>query len=298
MEVLLIPSLPMLRKEMSKMTKALTLLRKAMIRNNSLACCGLDPDITKMPREITKRSMSDEAKVQRFLREVINLTGGHICAYKIQKAFFDVFPKGHALLEETIGYAHERFPNVPVFVDAKIGDIDNTMAAYLRNILEKLEADGVVVNPYMGDEVIAPFASLKNKAGIVLVRTSNIGATVVQDLILYDGRPLWRHMLDLVVERWNKAANLIPVLSATADIDMREVRKTIPDSMPVLFAGFGAQGGTLKHFRQLLDSKKRGVFVNSSRGLLYPYQPEDRNWREKIVGATVDLKETLNRERK
>ncbi len=280
------------------MTKALTLLRKAMIRNNSLACCGLDPDIAKMPREIVKRRMSDEAKVQRFLREAINLTGNHVCAYKIQKAFFDVFPKGHTLLEDTIGYAHERFPDVPVFVDAKVGDIDNTMEAYLRNILHKLGADGVVVNPYMGDEVVMPFARLKHKAGIVLVRTSNIGAAIVQDAILADGRPLWRHTLDLVVERWNTASNLIPVLSATVDIDMSEVRKAMPDNMPVLFAGFGVQGGNLKHFRQLLDSKKRGVFVNSSRGILYPYEPDEKGWRDKIVEATISLKEMLNRERR
>lgn len=280
------------------MTKALTLLRQAMIRNNSLACCGLDPDIAKMPREVFKLRISDEAKVQRFLREVINLTGEHVCAYKIQKAFFDVFPKGHGLLEGIIAYSHERFPEVPVFVDAKIGDVDNTMGVYLRNVLRNLGADGVVVNPYMGDEVIMPFTLLKNKAGIVLVRTSNLGAAVVQDAILRDGRPLWQHVLDLVVERWNRASNLIPVLSATTDFDMGQVRKAIPDNMPILFAGFGVQGGTLKRFRQLLDSKKRGVFVNSSRGLLYPYEPGDKNWRTKIVSATLTLKELLNQERR
>ena len=68
--------------------------------------------------------------------------------------------------------------------------------------------------------------------------------------------------------------------------------------MPILFAGFGAQGGSLKHFRQLLDSSRRGVFVNSSRGLLYPYETSDKDWRQKIDAATVSLKETLNTERK
>lgn len=132
----------------------------------------------------------------------------------------------------------------------------------------------------------------------MLVRTSNPGAAIVQDLLLADGRPLWHHVLDMVVERWNAGSNLIPVLSSTADIDMSEVRKVVPDIMPILFAGFGAQGGSLKHFRQLLDSKKRGVFVNSSRGLLYPYEPHEKDWRDKISAATVSLKETLNRGRK
>ena len=280
------------------MRNVLSLLREAMAKNDSLACCGLDPDLAKIPAEIAKKRRSDEAKVLAFLREVIDLTGTHVCAYKVQKAFFDVFPRGHALLADTIGYAQENYPNVPVFVDAKIGDIDNTMTAYLHNIFEELGADGVVLNPYMGDDVIAPMEEYADKAGIVLAKTSNAGGGVIQDALLSDGTPFWRYVLGLTVNRWNRAGNLIPVLSSTADIDFDGIRQELPDTMPILFAGFGAQGGSLKHFRQLLDSSRRGVFVNSSRGLLYPYETSDKDWRQKIDAATVSLKETLNTERK
>jgi orotidine-5'-phosphate decarboxylase len=269
-----------------------------MVVNDSLACCGLDPDLTKAPVEIAKQRRSDEAKVLNFLREVIDLTGSHVCAYKIQKAFFDVLPRGHTLLVDVIEYAQEHYPQVPVFVDAKIGDIDNTMTAYLRNIFKELGADGVVLNPYMGDDVITPMQEFADKAGIVLAKTSNPGGSVIQDVLLSDGQPFWRHVLDLTVNRWNQAGNLIPVLSSTADIDFSGIRKAMTDTMPVLFAGFGAQGGSLKHFRQLLDSSSRGVFVNSSRGLLYPYESDDKDWRQKVAAATVSLKETLNTERK
>ncbi len=277
--------------------KAMTILRDAMANKNTLACVGLDPDLTKMPVSITGQHASDEVKVARFLREVISITGPHVCAYKVQKAFFDVFPKGHELLAKVVAYAQERYPEVMVFIDAKVGDIDNTMEAYLRNIFDEIRADGVVVNPYMGDDVLRPFESLGDKAGVVLVKTSNPGADIVQNAVLPDGRMFWQYVLGLVVERWNKGSNLIPVLSSIADIDLSGVRQVIPDDMPILFAGYGVQGGSLDHFRQLLDSSGRGVFVNSSRGVLYPYNPAETQWRQRILDAVIELKEMLDQGR-
>ena len=114
---------------------------------------------------------------------------------------------------------------------------------------------------------------------------------------LPDGRMLWQYVLELVAERWNRGANLIPVLSSTADLDLSGVRQVIPDDMPILFAGYGTQGGNLAHFRQLLDSNGRGVFMNSSRGILYPYDPGETEWRQRILHAVIELKDALNRGR-
>lgn len=212
----------------------------------------------------------------------------------MQKAFFDIFSGGHDLLKHIIGYIHEHHPELPVFVDAKIGDVGNTMDIYLRNIFGELNADGVVVNPYLGDDVMRPFAKLPDKVAIVTVKTSNLDATIVQDVILQDGRPFWKYILDLTANRWNSFGNMVPVITSTSDIDLSDVRKIIPDEMPVLFAGYGIQGGTTKRLRQLLDSKGRGVFVNSSRGLLYPYEPGDLLWSSAISRAVKAMQNTLN----
>ncbi len=278
--------------------RSLELLRQAMIRNNTLACCGLDPDIDKMPREFFRRkNWSEMFTVRPFLEVVIDLTASHVCCYKVQKAFFDIFPGGHDLLKYTIAYIHTHHPELPVFVDAKIGDVGNTMDIYLRTIFGELDADGVVVNPYLGDDVMWPFAELPDKAAIVTVKTSNPDAAIVQDVILQDGRPLWKYILELTANRWNGAGNMVPVIGSTADIDMSDVRRIIPDEMPVLFAGYGVQGGTTKHLRQLLDSERSGVFVNSSRGILYPYDVQDLRWRDTVVQAVKALQSTLNIER-
>ncbi len=275
---------------------ALDLLRKAMATNNSLVCCGLDPDIKKIPMELREEMLEEEA-ILEFLKIIVDLTAPYVCAYKAQKAFFDVWPNGHELLRKTISYIHEHHPKIPVFVDAKIGDIGNTMEIYIRNIFGELKADGVVVNPYLGDDVMMPFASWPEKAIIVTVKTSNPKGALVQDVLLHDGKRMWEYLLDLTVNRWNTAGNMIPVISSTTDSDLDHVRRALPDEMPVFFAGYGAQGGTTEHLRQLLDSSGRGAVVNSSRGLLYPYEATSREWRSAVSVAVQEMQRTLNFER-
>ncbi len=196
----------------------ITKLFRAMEANGSLACVGLDPDPKKMPKSI--KSSNESVRVGNFLSEVISITAQSVCCYKAQKAFFDGLTGGHELLKETIEIVHDQYPLLPVFVDCKIGDIDNTMDAYLDNLFGKLDADGIVVNPYMGDEVIHAISKYPDRAGIVLVKTSNPGGAIVQDALMQDGRPVWEYILDLVVNRWNTACNLIPVISSTAGLDL------------------------------------------------------------------------------
>ena len=287
---------------------AKTQLLKRMRSHGTLLCVGLDPDYRKLPREVLEtpgmiakiieyiRGEKKEEKVLTFLRAVVDVTGPHVCAYKVQKAFFDLYPGGHHLLQEIIRYVHNTCPGVPVIVDCKIGDIDNTMAAYTENLFDLIQADGIVVNPYMGDDVIAPLMERTDKAIVVLVKTSNVSGGIVQDVLLQDGRPLWQYMLDLVVNRWNRADNMIPVLSSTVGLDMSKIRQQIPDTMPILLAGVGAQGGNYDDLRKLLNSQGDGVFINSSRGILYP--DSTLSWQLAIEAAAIATKNSINQARR
>lgn len=268
-----------------------------MKTHDTLLCCGLDPDLKKMPPAIIGRNTSDEEKVLAFLWGVIDVTASHVCAFKAQKAFFDVLSGGHDVLKELIDYIHTSNPGIPVIVDCKIGDIENTMEAYIQNLFGSLKADGIVVNPYMGDDVMLPLVELADKSIVVLVKTSNPSGGIVQDVILQDGQPLWQHMLNLVVNRWNRSENMIPVLSSTVGLNMEELRAIVPDNMPILLAGVGAQGGSYADLRKLLNSEGVGVFVNSSRSILYPQQSQ-QSWQNAVEKVAVELKEALNKERR
>lgn len=267
-----------------------------MHSHNTLLCVGLDPDLRKLPLEILAKPNTDEEKVLEFLQGVIDATGEHACTYKVQKAFFDILPGGHNVLKEIVYYAHQKYPDIPVIIDCKVGDIDNTMAAYIENIFGLIKADGIVVNPYMGDDVMMPLVELSDKAIVVIVKTSNVSGGIVQDIKINGGIMFWRYILTLVVKRWNKNHNMIPVLSSTVGLDMRELRQAIPDDMPILLAGVGAQGGDYQALSQLLNSENTGVFVNSSRGILYP--ASSGFWRVAVETAATTMKESLNKARR
>lgn len=263
---------------------ALTELSRGMTINNTLCCCGLDPDVSKFPTEILDKSGSNEEKAYAFLTEVIGVTAPYVCAYKAQKAFFDCFAGGHDLLKGVVMYVHEQFPGIPIIIDCKIGDTENTMRAYINNLFVNMDVDGIVVNPYMGDDVIEPFWDFPEKMAVVLVRTSNHGASITQDMMTASGKKLWEVVLDFMINRWNMAGNMVPVISSTVQMDLRSVRKAIPDSMNILFTGVGEQGGDESGVRLLLNSEQSGVFVNSSRGILYaPY-----HGKQQLQEADID----------
>lgn len=272
--------------------KAIEQLSARMKSENTLLCCGLDPDVGRLPVEVLARYACDEDRVCEFLQEVVDLTAPYVCAFKAQKAFFDKLPGGHDVLKDIVAYIHVSHPGIPVIVDCKIGDIGNTMSSYTENLFTSLNADGVVVNPYMGDDVFEPLAKWSDKMIVVLVKTSNPSGGIVQDVILSGGEKLWEHVLDLVVDRWNHSGNLVPVLSSTSNLDMANIRTHIPDTMPILLAGIGAQGGNYTNLHNLLNSQGIGVFVNSSRGILYP--SSEQPWRLAIEQAAITLKDALN----
>ena len=48
--------------------KANDQILEQMRTRNTLLCCGLDPDLSKMPLELTEKKISDEDKVFEFLQ--------------------------------------------------------------------------------------------------------------------------------------------------------------------------------------------------------------------------------------
>lgn len=106
-------------------------------------------------------------------------------------------------------------------------------------------------------------------------------------------------MLELTLNRWNKNENIILILSSNSlNYDYSSIRKKIPQNVPILLAGIGAQGGNSEVMKHLLDDNKRGVFVNSSRGILYSYKTSSTEWKNSILNEVIKLKTELNEIRK
>ena len=67
-------------------------------------------------------------------------------------------------------------PNTPFLLDAKRGDMDNTMRAYALAAFGTLAMDAATVNPYLGSDSIEEFTRYEDRGVYVVCRTSNPGA--------------------------------------------------------------------------------------------------------------------------
>lgn len=261
-------------------------------------CAGVDPDLNKILQyEIFSNSKhgKSEDTLYRYLQLYIKAVAPHISAFKVQKAFFDMYSGGHDLLAQVVKDIHHEHPDLPVILDCKIGDIDNTMSAYVENVFGKLDCDGVVVNPYMGGDVVKELSGLKDKIICVLCKTSNESGGVIQDELLANGDPVWMHVLKLSMNDWNQGGNIVPVISSVKDKQLlKNARLLIPERTPILFAGVGAQGRQQSDADYLLNSSGKGVFVNSSRGLMYPDVAHGQNLEDQISNAVLTLKKSLH----
>jgi len=231
--------------------------------SNSLLCVGLDPNLSRFP-DIFKNS---EKPILEFNKAIIDATHDLVCAYKPQIAYFSA-ESAEDQLQATIDYIHQKYPEIPVILDAKRGDIGSTATMYARESFERYKSDAVTLNPYMGYDSAQPFLAYADKGCVFLCRTSNSGAADYQDLLV-EGKPLYIHVAKRISEQWNHHNNCLLVVGATWPEQMADIRSLVGD-MPFLVPGIGVQGGDVEAImRSGLTSNKQGLLINSSRGILY-----------------------------
>ncbi len=247
-------------------------LYRARAAEGKAVCVGLDLDHTKFPAPYQGRPVDDDVLLE-FAEDRIAATADVVLAYKPNIAFYEAYgAAGMAALARIVRYINDAAPGVPVILDYKRGDIDNTNLGYIRSAFEHLGADAVTVSPYLGGEALRPFLDREDKGIIVLCRTSNKGAGEFQDpqVVLTDPfeisalanlpgamkyflsggarlpvAPTYQRIAYRVASHWNKAGNCCLVVGATYPEELRLVREIAPD-MPFLIPGIGAQGGDVK----------------------------------------------------
>lgn len=258
-------------------------------KNNSLVCVGLDSDTSKLPSHLA--STSDNQF--EFNKAIIDATHDLVCAYKPNSAFYEANgEQGLGQLKRTTQYLKETYPEIPIILDAKRADIGNTNAGYIESAFEWLGVDAITVHPYLGKEALQPFLDREDKGIIILARTSNPGAGEFQDLIS-GGEPLYMHVAKHVSAQWNTHGNCMLVVGATYPEELASVRQATGD-MILLVPGIGAQGGDVeKTVKGGLNSKKAGMIINSSRGIIFASSGED--FAEKAREETMKLKEEINK---
>lgn len=258
---------------------------KAKWDEGKFVCVGLDTDFSKLPESVKNSSQESndsktEAAIYEFNKAIIDQTQDLVCAYKINSAFYEADPYSYEAMLNTFMYIQRTYPDIPVILDAKRGDIDNTNKGYVKWAFETLKADAITIHPYLGKNANLPFLENKDKGIIVLVKTSNEGSTEFQNLKVttpegLEYESLYEYVANNVTKNWNNNGNCAVVVGATYPEELKTVREIIGD-MPILIPGIGAQGGDLESsVRNGLNSEKQGIIITSSRSIIYASSGED-----------------------
>jgi orotidine-5'-phosphate decarboxylase len=263
--------------------------------SGSLVCVGLDPEPARFPA----RFGGDPDAVFAFCRDIVDATAEHVCCFKPQVAHFAALGAEGAL-ERLIAHIHAAHPGIPVILDSKRGDIGSTAQRYAVEAFERYGADAVTANPYLGRDSVQPFLDRADRGVVILCRTSNPGASDLQDLVVSAdaggaARPLYQHVAETVARDWNGNGNCMLVVGATWPEQLRELRGIVGD-LPFLVPGVGAQGGDAEAVvRNARTADGTGLVVSSSRAVLYASPGDD--YAEAAAAAARALRDTLDRAR-
>ena len=264
-------------------------LAAAWKANNSLLCVGLDPDLAKIPEDIQDRPDA----IFHFCSAIVDATADMACAFKPQIAYFAALG-AEDQLQTICAYIRDKYPHIPIVLDAKRGDIGATAEQYAREAYERYGADAVTVNPYMGHDSIAPYLEWKDRGVIILCRTSNPGGSDLQFLTV-DGKPLYQHVARLVADKWNTNGQCGLVVGATFPAELAEVRAIVRD-MPLLVPGIGAQGGDVEATMNAgKTANGNGMMINSSRAILYAKLHGDEDFTQAARRVAVETRDAINR---
>lgn len=238
----------------------------------SFLCVGLDTDIEKLPQHFKKSAQG----MLDFNKAIIDATQDYAVSYKINTAFYEsIGSKGWEVMEKTLEYIPNSFFTI---ADAKRGDIGNTSAMYARAFLQNMQFDSITVAPYMGEDSVVPFLSVKDRWVILLALTSNQGSNDFQQLTINDEN-LYLHVVKKA-QQWATTENMMFVVGATRGADIAEIRKIAPHHF-FLVPGVGAQGGNLKEVFEFGKNDDCGLLVNSSRAIIYA--SSGRDFQEKAA---------------
>lgn len=258
---------------------------------DSLLCVGLDPVIEKLPKGFS----ADANGVAEFIIEIINATSDFAASFKPNLPFYlnlgDDGPRVLKRIREAIP-AH-----IPMVLDCKVNDLGETAKAWVETGFDFIQADAMVVSPYMGEDALAPYFGRAGKGAIVLVKTSNPGSGDLQDLQLENGRPLYMHVAERCRE-WDGQypSDIGMVVGATYPEQLQAVRELCPDQV-ILLPGLGAQGGDVAaSVRAGVDKNGGALMCSSSRGILYASSGND--FAEAARSSAQQLRDEINLHRR
>ncbi|MFO7730594.1 MAG: orotidine-5'-phosphate decarboxylase [Spirochaetia bacterium] len=285
-------------------------LRKSSRENSSIVCVGLDPLPSCYPfPELPPAEQIVKTYEQLFekmsARQMVpgsfkpNIGYYHRLDRPLQGDF-----SGSLALAEVFKLLREAFPETPVILDAKRGDIATSSANYAEEAFSAWEADAVTIAPYMGSDSTGPFLKwyTEGRGVYILNRTSNPGGRELQNLQLAgSNQPLYLEVADAISRAAKNYPGTGAVVGATNPRELEDIAAFYAErDIPLLIPGVGGQGGSAERTVQGLRGSGYPLElarINSSSGITHPWakqkQTAPADWLQVCIDALVRLTEEI-----
>ncbi len=273
----------------------ITCLRERAKNTESIVCMGMDPVIERIP--IKGDTCQIIEKFYLNILKEMNKRNSYPAIIKPNIAYFEQYGFDGLKALKTI-ICQYKSSGIPTILDAKRGDIGKTSMAYAKAVFEFWDSDAVTIAPYMGSDSVGPFIEWceKGKGVYILCRTSNKGATDLQDLKI-DDVPVYMKLAENII-KWHRPG-VGAVVGATYLEELEKISRFFVESkkeVPFLIPGVGSQGGSAGEVVEILKKTNNDILIhriNSSSGINYAYMKTDTS---NYAKAAVDALETLNKE--
>ncbi|MFZ2150746.1 MAG: orotidine-5'-phosphate decarboxylase [Candidatus Absconditicoccaceae bacterium] len=276
----------------------------------SVLCVGLDPLPEKMPARFNKKNRRVSINVANWMIWVVDQTAEFASMYKPQRAYWEAMIGGEEALRKVIHHIHKNYPDIPVFLDCKRGDIDRTQARYRDAHFEIDEVDGMNFSPYMGEDTMSALVNKEHmgRALVGLCYTSNPKAREVQDVQLQTrdirGFTYWEFMAATIL-RWSQELGVTEnaglVMAAAYENPkgsgkiyskhLKRCREIVGDLLWFLIPGVGTQGGFVQQTIKDAFVGYGSIAINSSSGIIFAENPgtEAKKLHEEMAEIILDM---------
>lgn len=285
------------------------LLEKRQREAETRVCVGLDPLPEKLPRSISERhpGATIAERIGIWMKGIVNGTAEYASMFKLQSAHWESIPDGVRSLADVVSFIHTYYPEIPAFLDCKRNDIGRTQERYREYAFGIVKADGMNFSPYMGRDCMSALIDEKNpgKALVGLCYTSNPDSRQVQDALMINGNPLWKHIAKWTLE-WAedlgvvKDAGLVMAAAYKPQKDSDKVysehlkrgREIVGNKLWFLIPGIGTQGGCIEETIRTADIGPGSIAISSSSEVIFASQGTD--YAEAAGTKAKQLRDIIN----
>ncbi len=271
--------------------------------SGNIACMGLDLVGEYLP-EATGDFQRDAIHFVERVFSLMNEHGVIPAAFKPNIGYYQGIDSprkgdfsGSKALVGILELCDSYFPQIPVIIDSKRGDIARSSLNYAWEGFDSWGGDAITVSPYMGEDSVSPFWDnfLDRGRGIyILNRTSNPGSKSFQSKLV-EGKPLYLVVAE-AINHWAKEhPGVGAVVGATSLQELEDIARLYgSNGVPLLIPGVGSQGGSGSDTMETLGRANYSLTlarINSSSGITHPWKggaiPQD--WAGRVVQNLENL---------